>query len=443
MKKEKKTEKERKKRASIEASRNVRSERGPETWRRATNTLAARNAEAGVFVSVVAIFTLHPWHLALFPCPRGGCPSAVGSPCRAFPTHFSFYFSQIHPVLVLPLLVGKIRRESNSRKREREIGSSISYQRTFEPISNYSFSFSFFFSRNVPSNRNLNTFHSSPRCPRTTLISLSLSLVTNGQRHGYNFFVFFSFYCDHTHLCHILSLWILCKMSRIGTNIWRECPANAWISRNDPRALPLRGGLTFRAAKTMFKSIARTHEAPLFIVAAAFRKPSPFSHIFHATLLDRIPRSLIDASWNVARSSKAQKYTKKHRLISLLIHSLKTVIFNLINLRANISYLSRFYSRPSRLEIRRSTSLSQHTFVIIHEKLRIKNSLTMFNSLDWETEFSLSSSLDFKEITFRFKMWELVSKLTDFNAQTCVERAWIIKMATQESVCQKMENVVS
>lgn len=147
MKKEKKTEKERKKRASIEASRNVRSERGPETWRRATNTLAARNAEAGVFVSVVAIFTLHPWHLALFPCPRGGCPSAVGSPCRAFPTHFSFYFSQIHPVLVLPLLVGKIRRESNSRKREREIGSSISYQRTFEPISNYSFSFSLFLFR--------------------------------------------------------------------------------------------------------------------------------------------------------------------------------------------------------------------------------------------------------------------------------------------------------
>lgn len=145
MNKKKKTEKEGKKRASIEASRNVRSERGPETWRRATNTLAARNAEAGVFVSVVAIFTLHPWHLALFPCPRGGCPSAVGSPCRAFPTHFSFYFSQIHPVLVLPLLVGKIRRESNSRKREREIGSSISYQRTFEPISNYSFSFSFFF----------------------------------------------------------------------------------------------------------------------------------------------------------------------------------------------------------------------------------------------------------------------------------------------------------
>lgn len=307
MKKEKKTEKERKKRASIEASRNVRSERGPETWRRATNTLAARNAEAGVFVSVVAIFTLHPWHLALFPCPRGGCPSAVGSPCRAFPTHFSFYFSQIHPVLVLPLLVGKIRRESNSRKREREIGSSISYQRTFEPISNYSFSFSFFF---LETSLQIEIWTRFIRLHvvHGQLLFLSLSLVTNGQRHGYNFFVFFSFYCDHTHLCHILSLWILCKMSRIGTNIWRECPANAWISRNDPRALPLRGGLTFRAAKTMFKSIARTHEAPLFIVAAAFRKPSPFSHIFHATLLDRIPRSLIDASRNlVARKHKSTR----------------------------------------------------------------------------------------------------------------------------------------
>lgn len=53
-------------------------------------TLAARNAEAGVFVSVVAIFTLHPWHLAHFRCPRGRYPSAAGSPCRAFPTHFSF-----------------------------------------------------------------------------------------------------------------------------------------------------------------------------------------------------------------------------------------------------------------------------------------------------------------------------------------------------------------
>lgn len=166
----KKTEKERKKRASIEASRNVRSERGPETWRRATNTLAARNAEAGVFVSVVAIFTLHPWHLALFPCPRGGCPSAVGSPCRAFPTHFSFYFSQIHPVLVLPLLVGKIRRESKTRDWFFDI-LSTNVRTNIELL----LFFLFLFSRNVPSNRNLNTFHSTPRCPRTTLISLSLS----------------------------------------------------------------------------------------------------------------------------------------------------------------------------------------------------------------------------------------------------------------------------
>lgn len=99
-----------------------------------------------------------------------------------------------------------------------------------------------------------------------------------------------------------------------------ECPANAWIStRNDPRALPLRGGLTFRAAKTMFKSIARTHEAPLFIVTAASRKPFPFSHIFHATLLDRIPRSLIDASRNLeekrARHVIIRENTSYRRLV--------------------------------------------------------------------------------------------------------------------------------
>ena len=46
----------------------------------------------------------------------------------------------------------------------------------------------------------------------------------------------------------------------------------------------------------MFKSIARTHEASLFIVTAAFRKPRPFPHIFDRTPLDRTPRSLTDTS---------------------------------------------------------------------------------------------------------------------------------------------------
>lgn len=94
-------------------------------------TLAARNAEAGVFVSVVAIFTLHPWHLALFRCPRGRYPSAVGSPCRAFPTHFSFYFflnSQPCPCPPPP----SWKNKKGIVENENQIGSSISYQRTFE-----------------------------------------------------------------------------------------------------------------------------------------------------------------------------------------------------------------------------------------------------------------------------------------------------------------------
>lgn len=50
-------------------------------------------------------------------------------------------------------------------------------------------------------------------------------------------------------------------------------------SRNDPRALPLRGGLTFLSAKTMFKSTPRTHEARLFLATAAFRKSRLLSPI--------------------------------------------------------------------------------------------------------------------------------------------------------------------
>lgn len=46
----------------------------------------------------------------------------------------------------------------------------------------------------------------------------------------------------------------------------------------------------------MFKSIARTHEAALFIVSAAFRKPRPFSHIFDATPRVRTLRKLENAS---------------------------------------------------------------------------------------------------------------------------------------------------
>lgn len=94
-------------------------------------TLAARNTEAGVFVSVVAIFTLHPWHLALFRCPRGRYPSAVGSPCRAFPTHFSFYFSlDSQPCPCPPPPSWKNKK--GIVENENQIGSSISYQRTFE-----------------------------------------------------------------------------------------------------------------------------------------------------------------------------------------------------------------------------------------------------------------------------------------------------------------------
>lgn len=55
--------------------------------------------------------------------------------------------------------------------------------------------------------------------------------------------------------------------------------------------------MTFRAAKTMFKSIARTHEAPLFIVTAAFRKPRPFISYFRShPLFERTPREPEPAS---------------------------------------------------------------------------------------------------------------------------------------------------
>lgn len=143
--------KKKKKGKSVRASKRLEmcdqnEDRKPGAERR---TLAARNAEAGVFVSVVAIFTLHPWHLALFRCPRGRYPSAVGSPCRAFPTHFSFYFSrdsQKTPCPCPPPPNWKNKKgivENAASKRESD---SISYQRTFEPIIElFLFFLSFFF----------------------------------------------------------------------------------------------------------------------------------------------------------------------------------------------------------------------------------------------------------------------------------------------------------
>lgn len=143
--------KKKKKGKSVRASKRLEmcdqnEDRKPGAERR---TLAARNAEAGVFVSVVAIFTLHPWHLALFRCPRGRYPSAVGSPCRAFPTHFSFYFSrdsQKTPCPCPPPPNWKNKKgivENAASKRESD---SISHQRTFESIIElFLFFLSFFF----------------------------------------------------------------------------------------------------------------------------------------------------------------------------------------------------------------------------------------------------------------------------------------------------------
>lgn len=60
-------------------------DRKPDAERRAH----ARNAGAGVFASVVAIFTLRPGHPRLRQ-PRDWSPSVAGSPYHISPTHFSF-----------------------------------------------------------------------------------------------------------------------------------------------------------------------------------------------------------------------------------------------------------------------------------------------------------------------------------------------------------------
>lgn len=142
----------------------------------------------------------------------------------------------------------------------------------------------------------------------------------------------------------------------------------------------------------MFKSIARTHEAALFIVTTAFRKPRPFSHIFDFTLLDRTPRSLSDASLNLVSWSVEQNtFLHGHR------RQLSEVPVN-----NNVLLLIHCDSIDS---------LHFYTHVAIHKNAKNTKFAKLCNSLccvNWNGEYFRNF---FKEITA-----SIVSKSADFNA---------------------------
>lgn len=78
----------------------------------------------------------------------------------------------------------------------------------------------------------------------------------------------------------------------------------------------------------MFKSIARTHEAPLFIVTAAFRKPRPFSHIFDTTLARSPPPIINPRHANPARSLVASSKLRDPACYLISLTHSYTVIRN-------------------------------------------------------------------------------------------------------------------
>lgn len=172
----------------------------------------------------------------------------------------------------------------------------------------------------------------------------------------------------------------------------------------------------------MFKSIARTHEAALFIVTTAFRKPRPFSHIFDFTLLDRTPRSVSDASLNLVSWSVEQNtFLHGHR------RQLSKVPVN-----NNVLLLIHCDSIDS---------LHFYTHVAIHKNAKNTKFAKLCNSLccvNWNGEYFRNF---FKEITA-----SIVSKSADFNAHIIcgkrvlqMTRRW--KMAGTKFACQKMDNV--
>lgn len=125
-----------------------------------------------------------------------------------------------NPVLVLPLLVGKIRRES-SKTRTRLVLRYLINERS-KSISNYSFSFPLFFP-NVPSNRNFNTFHSISRCRQTSLFRSRDEWTKARIIFLFSFFFFsFSFLfiaITHTVSHFIHGYFVRCHGIWIGTNI--------------------------------------------------------------------------------------------------------------------------------------------------------------------------------------------------------------------------------
>lgn len=142
----------------------------------------------------------------------------------------------------------------------------------------------------------------------------------------------------------------------------------------------------------MFKSIARTHEATLFIVTTAFRKPRPFSHIFDFTLLDRTPRSLSGASLNLVSWSVEQ---------NTFLHGHRRQL-NETPVNNNVLLLIHWDSIDS---------LHFYTHVVIHKNAKNTKFAKLCNSLccvNWNGEYFRDF---FKEITA-----SIVSKSADFNA---------------------------